>query len=168
MNKKITLKTKNNIYSINIEANSIVKNLNKIITTKNKVVFLIDRKVFYFFKKVKNYKNQKYLVIDSSEKLKSFNNYAKISEKILNFNIDRSAKIVAIGGGSLGDLSGFIASTILRGIDLILFPTTLLSQVDSSIGGKNGINTNSGKNLVGTFYQPKHVFIDPKILTTLS
>jgi len=168
MNKKITLKTKDNIYSINIEPNSIVKNLNKILTTNKKVVLLIDRKVFYIFKKIKNYKNQKYLVVDCSEKLKSFSNYAKISEKILNFNIDRSTKIVAIGGGTLGDLSGFIASTILRGIDLILFPTTLLSQVDSSIGGKNGINTNSGKNLVGTFYQPKTVYIDPKILKTLS
>jgi 3-dehydroquinate synthase len=168
MNKKIVLKTKNNTYSINIEPNSIIKNLKNTITKNNKLVFLIDRKVFYIFKKLKNYKNQKYLVIDCSEKLKSFSNYAKISEKILNFNIDRSTKIVAIGGGTLGDLSGFIASTILRGVDLILFPTTLLSQVDSSIGGKNGINTNSGKNLVGSFYQPKIVFIDPKILTTLS
>ena len=168
MNKKIILKTKNNTYSINIEPNSIIKNLKNTITKNNKLVFLIDRKVFYIFKKLKNYQNQKYLVIDCSEKLKSFSNYAKISEKILNFNIDRSTKIVAIGGGTLGDLSGFIASTILRGVDLILFPTTLLSQVDSSIGGKNGINTNSGKNLVGSFYQPKIVFIDPKILTTLS
>ncbi|MDC1184875.1 3-dehydroquinate synthase [Alphaproteobacteria bacterium] len=168
MKKRITLKTKNNIYSIYIEQNSIVKNLNKIISENNKVIFLIDRKVFYIFKKLQNYKNQKYLVIDCSEKLKSFSNYGKISEKILNFNINRSTKIVAIGGGTLGDLSGFIASTILRGVDLILFPTTLLSQVDSSVGGKNGINTNSGKNLVGTFYQPKLVFIDPKILTTLS
>jgi 3-dehydroquinate synthase len=167
MNKKITLKIKGNIYSINIETNSIIKNLNKIISTNNKLVFLIDRKVFYIFKKLKNYKNQKYLVIDCSEKLKSFKNFAKISEKILNFNIDRSTRLVAIGGGTLGDLSGFIASTILRGVDLILFPTTLLSQVDSSIGGKNGINTNSGKNLVGTFYQPKFVFIDPKMLKTL-
>ena len=168
MNKKITLKTKNNIYSINIEPNSIVKNLNNILVTNDKTVFLIDRKVFYIFKKIKNYKNQKYLVIDCSEKLKSFSNYAKISEKILNFNIDRNTSIIAIGGGTLGDLSGFIASTILRGVDLILFPTTLLSQVDSSVGGKNGINTNAGKNLVGTFYQPKIVFIDPKILATLS
>ena len=168
MNKKIILKTKNNTYSINIEPNSIIKNLKNIITKNNKLIFLIDRKVFYIFKNLKNYKNQKYLVIDCSEKLKSFSNYAKISEKILNFKIDRSTKIVAIGGGTLGDLSGFIASTILRGIDLILFPTTLLSQVDSSIGGKNGINTNSGKNLVGTFYQPKLVYIDPKILKTLS
>ena len=168
MNKKIILKIKNNTYSINIEPNSIIKNLKNIITKNNKLIFLIDRKVFYIFKKLKNYKNQKYLVIDCSEKLKSFSNYAKISEKILNLNIDRSTKIVAIGGGTLGDLSGFIASTILRGVDLILFPTTLLSQVDSSIGGKNGINTNSGKNLVGTFYQPKLVYIDPKILKTLS
>ena len=168
MIKKIILKTKNNNYSINIEPNSILKNLKSIITENNKVVFLIDRKVLYIFKKLKNYKDQKYLVVNCSEKLKSFDNYAKISEKILNFNIDRSSKIVAIGGGTLGDLSGFIASTILRGVDLILFPTTLLSQVDSSIGGKNGINTSSGKNLVGTFYQPKHVFIDPKILSTLS
>ena len=168
MNKKIILKINNNIYSINIESNSIVKNLKKIIATNNKIVFLIDRKVFYIFKKIKNYSNQKYLVIDCSEKIKSFNNYAKISEKILNFNIDRNTNIVAIGGGTIGDLSGFIASTILRGVDLILFPTTLLSQVDSSIGGKNGINTKSGKNLVGTFYQPKHVFIDPNVLKTLS
>ncbi len=168
MNKKITLKTKNNIYSINIEPNSIVKNLNNIIVINKKVVFLIDRKIFYIFKKLKNYKNQKYIVVDCSEKLKNFSNYAKISEKILNLNINRSTKIVAIGGGTLGDLSGFLASTILRGIDLILFPTTLLSQVDSSIGGKNGINTNSGKNLVGTFYQPKFVFIDPTVLKTLS
>ena len=168
MNKKITLRIKDNTYSINIEPNSIIKNLNKIITSNNKVIFLIDRKVLYIFKKLKNYKNQDHIVIDCSEKLKSFSNYAKISEKILNFNIDRKTKIVAIGGGTLGDLSGFIASTILRGVDLILFPTTLLSQVDSSIGGKNGINTNSGKNLVGTFYQPKLVYIDPKILKSLS
>ena len=168
MNKKIILKINNNIYSINIESNSIVKNLKKIIAKNNKIVFLIDRKVFYIFKKIKDYSNQKYLVIDCSEKIKSFNNYAKISEKILNFNIDRNTNIVAIGGGTIGDLSGFIASTILRGVDLILFPTTLLSQVDSSIGGKNGINTKSGKNLVGTFYQPKLVFIDPNVLKTLS
>ena len=167
MIKKIKLKTKNDIYSINIEPNSILKNLKKIITKKEKIIFLIDRKVFYIFRKLKNYKHENYIVIDCSEKLKSFNNYAKISEKILSFNIDRNTKIVAIGGGTLGDISGFIASTILRGVDLILFPTTLLSQVDSSIGGKNRINTKSGKNLVGTFYQPKSVFIDPEVLSTL-
>jgi len=168
MNKKIIIKTKSNIYSINIEPNSIVKNLQKIISKNKKIIFLIDKKVLYIFKKLKNFKNQNYIAIDCSEKLKSFTNYAYLTEKILSFNINRNSTIVAIGGGTLGDLSGFIASTILRGVDLILFPTTLLSQVDSSIGGKNGINTRNGKNLVGTFYQPNSVFIDPEILSTLS
>ena len=168
MNKIINIKTKNNCYSINIEKNSIVKNLKKIISKNKKVVFLIDRKVFYIFKLLTIYKSQNYIVINCSEKIKNFDNYAIISEKILKIGIDRSSTIVAIGGGTLGDLSGFIASTLLRGINLILIPTTLLSQVDSSIGGKNGINTNSGKNLIGTFYQPKSVIIDPNILSTLS
>ena len=168
MKKKINIKTKNSSYSIYIEKNSIIKNIEKIICSNNKVVFLIDKKVFYIFKKIKNYKNQNYIIINCSEKIKNFRNYENLSEKILNIGIDRNSSIVAMGGGTLGDLSGFIASTILRGVNLILIPTTLLSQVDSSIGGKNGINTKSGKNLVGTFYQPKLVIIDPNILLTLS
>ena len=167
MIRKINIKTKNNIYSILIENKSIIKNLNKIINKKKKLFFLIDRKVFYIFKKLKNYKNKNYIIVDCSEKIKSFENYSKLSEKILKMDIDRNSSIISIGGGTLGDLSGFIASTVLRGIELILIPTTLLSQVDSSIGGKNGINTKSGKNLVGTFYQPKLVFIDPIFLSTL-
>ena len=81
--------------------------------------------------------------------------------------VDRKSVIIAIGGGTLGDLAGFIASTLLRGVDLVLIPTTLLSQVDSSIGGKNGINTKYGKNLIGTFYQPTKVIIDPSTLSSL-
>ena len=86
---------------------------------------------------------------------------------MLSLGVNRKSVLVAIGGGTLGDLAGFIASTLLRGVDLILIPTTLLSQVDSSVGGKNGINTNFGKNLVGTFYQPKLVIIDPYVLSSL-
>ena len=167
MIKAINIKTINSNYSIKIETKSIIKNLNKIISKNKKLIFLLDKKVFYIFKKLKNYKKQNYIIIDCSEKIKSFDNYKKICEKILKIGIDRNSTIVSIGGGTLGDLSGFIASTILRGIDLILIPSTLLSQVDSSIGGKNGINTKSGKNLVGTFYQPKLVIIDPSILSTL-
>ena len=168
MIKTIDLKTKNGFYQIKIEENSIVKNLNKIISKNNKIIFLIDRKVYYIFQKIKNYNKQHSIVLNCSEKIKSLNNYAKISEKILKMGIDRNTTIVSIGGGTLGDLSGFIASSLLRGIDLILIPTTLLSQVDSSIGGKNGINSKSGKNLIGTFYQPKLVLIDPSILSTLT
>ena len=168
MIKSINIKTKNQTYSIHIKVNFILNSLKKIISKDEKIIFLIDKKVFYIFKKIKNYKKQNYILINCSEKIKNFTNYANISEKILKKGIDRKSTIVAIGGGTLGDLSGFIASTLLRGINLILVPTTLLSQVDSSIGGKNGINTKSGKNLVGTFYQPKLVLIDPSILSTLS
>ena len=167
MNKRIHIKTNTSSYFINIEKNSIIKNIKKIIYENNNVIFLIDKKVFYIFKKLKNYKSQNYIIVNCSEKIKNFNNYANLSEKILGVGIDRNSTIVAIGGGTLGDLCGFIASTILRGINLILIPTTLLSQVDSSVGGKNGINTKSGKNLVGTFYQPKLVIIDPSVLSTL-
>ncbi len=167
MIKKININIENTSYSIFIENNSIIKNLEKIISKKKKIVFLIDKKVFYIFKKLKNYKNQNYILIDCSEKIKNFKKFSEITENILEIGVDRNSVIIAIGGGTLGDLSGFIASTLLRGVELILVPTTLLSQVDSSVGGKNGINTKSGKNLVGTFYHPKEVFIDPSILSTL-
>lgn len=168
MIKSINLKTKNHTYSIKIKENFILNSLKKIISKDDKIIFLIDKKIFYIFKKLQNYEKQNYILVNCSEKIKNFTNYANISEKILKKGIDRKSTIVAIGGGTLGDLSGFVASTILRGINLILIPTTLLSQVDSSIGGKNGINTKSGKNLIGTFYQPKSVLIDPSILSTLS
>ena len=167
MIKKINISTKQNNYSIEIETNSIKKKLKQIINRNNKVIFIIDKKVFNVFQKIENYKKQKYISINCSEKIKSFHFYNKLSQKILNMGVDRKTVLVAMGGGTLGDLTGFIASTLMRGIDLILIPTTLLSQVDSSIGGKNGINTNSGKNLIGTFYQPKSVIVDPSFLSSL-
>ena len=165
--KQILIKNKKEACSIYIEYGSIKKNLENIISKKNKKIFLIDSKVFFIFTKIKNFKKNNYIKINCSEKIKNFKHYHALCEKILKFKIDRNTEIIAIGGGTLGDLAGFISSTILRGVNLTLFPTTLLSQVDSSIGGKNGINTKYGKNLVGTFYQPKQVFIDPKILSTL-
>ena len=86
---------------------------------------------------------------------------------MIKSNVNRKSVIIAIGGGTLGDLAGFVASTLLRGLDFFLIPTTLLSQVDSSIGGKNGINSIYGKNLLGTFYQPKAVLIDISVLKSL-
>ncbi len=168
MNKKIYISANKKKYSIEIETNSIVKKLNKIIDNNKNVIFIIDKNIYKIFKKIKNYNKQKYISVNCSEEIKTFDFYSKLCQKILNMGVDRKTVLVAIGGGTLGDLSGFVASTLLRGIDLILVPTTLLSQVDSSIGGKNGINTSSGKNLVGTFYQPKLVVIDPFFLSTLS
>jgi len=167
MNKKINFASKGIKCSVEIEVHSIKKKIESIINTNSNVIFLIDKKVLNVFKKVKNYKNLKYITLNCSEKIKSFQYYSIICNKVLSLGVDRKSVLVVIGGGTLGDLGGFIASTLLRGIDLVLIPTTLLSQVDSSIGGKNGINTSFGKNLVGTFYQPKLIIIDPYFLSSL-
>ena len=84
-----------------------------------------------------------------------------MQKKLLKIGVKRNDIIYALGGGVVGDFSGFLASIILRTISFIQVPTTLLSQVDSSVGGKTGVNTKIGKNLIGSFYQPVAVFIDP-------
>ena len=91
-----------------------------------------------------------------------------IYNEFLNFNLTRSDLIIALGGGVIGDLAGFAASTYLRGIDFIQIPTSLLAQVDSSVGGKVAVDLERGKNLVGSFYHPKCVLIDPQVLSTLN
>jgi len=101
------------------------------------------------------------------EKTKSFAVFEALLNELLRTGIERSDVILALGGGVIGDLAGFAAASILRGIDFIQVPTTLLSQVDSSVGGKTGINSVHGKNLVGAFHQPIAVFIDPSVLRTL-
>lgn len=105
--------------------------------------------------------------VKSGEESKSFEEYASIVNFVLNQNIERSTPLIAIGGGVTGDLAGFVAASTLRGIPLVHVPTTLLAMVDSSIGGKTGINHEVGKNLIGAFYQPKAVFADLKYLETL-
>ena len=167
MNKKIKIKSREKNYCIEIKYNFFRNKLINLIKNKNKIIIIIDRNVEYLLNNIK-FKNNIFIIkIKGSEKIKNFNNYEILTKKILSFGVDRNSIVIAIGGGTIGDLSGFVASTILRGVKFILMPTTLLSQVDSSIGGKNGINTNLGKNLIGTFYQPDEVFIDPKILKSL-
>ena len=101
------------------------------------------------------------------EKSKNFDTVIPIYDKLLDFNLTRSDLIVAFGGGVVGDLTGFIASTFLRGVKFVQIPTSLLAQVDSSVGGKVGVDLPKGKNLVGAFYQPSLVLIDTKMLETL-
>lgn len=112
-------------------------------------------------------KNCEKIIIDAGEQSKSFSYLEKICEEILEKGIDRKSLIIAFGGGVIGDLSGFIASILLRGIDFIQIPTTLLAMVDSSVGGKTAINSKNGKNLIGSFYQPKLVICDLEFLNTL-
>jgi 3-dehydroquinate synthase len=107
------------------------------------------------------------ITMPAGEKTKSFTNMQKVCEFFLTNNINRSALVLAVGGGVIGDLTGFCASIAMRGVPYIQIPTSLLAQVDSSVGGKTGINTPQGKNLVGSFYQPAAVIIDIETLKTL-
>ena len=107
------------------------------------------------------------LRVPAGEASKSLSAYNTLCEEILNIGIDRNTVLIALGGGVIGDLVGFVAASLLRGIDLIQIPTSLLAQVDSSVGGKTGINTTAGKNLIGAFCQPKLVLADTSLLSTL-
>ena len=168
MKKQILIKTKSKKYKIFIENGSINTYLKSELRTDSKKFIIVDSKVSKKINKIiKNKKNVFLITVKGSEKLKSINSYWKIISKLLQKKIDRSSTIISIGGGTVGDLCGFISNTILRGVKFSLIPTTLLSQVDSSIGGKNGINSKYGKNLIGTFYQPDIVIIDPTILRSL-
>lgn len=108
------------------------------------------------------------MVLEPGEGSKSFKTLQSIYSFAFENKLTRADAILALGGGVLGDVAGFAASTIFRGIDYLQVPTSLLAQVDSSVGGKVAINTEYGKNLVGAFYQPKHVLIDPNTIKTLA
>lgn len=105
--------------------------------------------------------------LEDGERFKNMASVERIYDAALDAGIDRKAVVVALGGGVVGDLAAFAASTILRGVRFVMIPTTLLSQVDSSVGGKTGMDRPQGKNLVGTFWQPSAVLIDPATLRTL-
>ena len=107
------------------------------------------------------------ILIPSGERHKRLATVEKITGRLAALGAERSSLLVAFGGGVVGDMGGFAASVYLRGIDYVQMPTTLLAQVDASIGGKTGVNLTAGKNLVGTFYQPRMVLADPAVLRTL-
>ena len=107
------------------------------------------------------------IIINDGEEAKSFNSIKSVYLELQKIGANRESVIISFGGGVVGDVSGFIASTFMRGIKLINIPTTLLSMVDSSIGGKNGINSSYGKNIIGTFYNAEAIFIDSNFLRTL-
>jgi 3-dehydroquinate synthase len=105
--------------------------------------------------------------VPDGEEYKNLREIAKIYDRLLSESLERTAPVIALGGGVIGDMAGFVAATYLRGVPFIQVPTTLLAEVDSSVGGKTGVNHEKGKNLIGAFYQPKAVFIDPLVLKTL-
>lgn len=107
------------------------------------------------------------ITVDEGEQSKSITVWETLLERMLAAHFTRADAVVAVGGGVVGDLAGFAAATYMRGIDFYNIPTTLLSQVDSSVGGKTAVNLGGIKNIVGAFYQPKKVLIDPEVLATL-
>ena len=112
-------------------------------------------------------KNCHHLIIEDGEAFKNSENYLKILDYLVSKGFRRNDTLLALGGGVIGDLAGFAAASYQRGMNLIQLPTSLLSQVDSSVGGKTAINHPMGKNLIGAFYQPKGVFIDISTLDSL-
>ncbi len=107
------------------------------------------------------------IVLPPGEATKSFGPFENLLDELLQRGIERATTLVALGGGVIGDITGFAASTLLRGINYVQVPTTLLAQVDSSVGGKTAINARHGKNLIGSFYQPRLVVADTQTLDTL-
>jgi 3-dehydroquinate synthase len=109
----------------------------------------------------------KIVEMPNGERHKKLATVEKLSEQLSRLGADRDSVIIAFGGGVVGDVTGLVASLYMRGVDLVQIPTTVLAQVDASIGGKTGVNLRAGKNLVGTFHHPCVVLIDPAVLTTL-
>ncbi len=174
-NIKFIVKTKSKSYPIyfgngilNTTGSLIKKNLvgvKKIcIISDNKLPELLLKKLI---KSLKKY-DLRIFKLTANEKTKSIRVVNKIIEKLLKDNFNRSDCVIAFGGGVLGDLSAFVSNLTKRGLKFVNIPTTLLAQVDASIGGKTGINSNQGKNLIGTYYQPDFVLSDVSILKSLS
>ncbi|MBI5846425.1 MAG: 3-dehydroquinate synthase [Nitrospirae bacterium] len=108
------------------------------------------------------------IILPDGEEYKNLLSVERIYEQLLRMRFDRRSVVIALGGGVIGDIAGYAASTYMRGIDFIQVPTTLLAQVDSSVGGKTGVNHALGKNMIGTFWQPRLVWVDISTLHTLS
>ena len=163
--KKLTVNTKTKTYDIIIKEGLIAEILDYLQQDKKK--FLITNKTLekLYPDLVNNFENK--IVIKDGEEYKNFETFEFIINELLKRKIERKDLILALGGGVVGDLAGFAASSVLRGVNFVQIPTTLLSQVDSSVGGKTGFNTKYGKNLIGAFYQPESVLIDTNFLKTL-
>ena len=160
-------------YNIHIVEKELSKNLiNKYLNKSSKILIVTDsgipKKYLRHLKSKINNKRVHIFTLPKGEKSKSYNTYKIIINKLSKLKFDRTDYLIACGGGVVGDITGFVASTYLRGISYIQIPTTLLAQVDSSVGGKTAINIPQGKNLLGAFYNPKCVLISTQYLKTLS
>ena len=164
----IHMDLKENSYDILVER-GILKRAREILNLKRRVLVVTDSGVPEIYAKTvaEQCKEPIICTVESGEGSKSLETFGILLQKMLDNNFSRKDCVVAVGGGVVGDLSGYAAASYMRGIDFYNIPTTLLSQIDSSIGGKTAINLGNVKNIVGAFYQPKKVLIDPDVLSTL-
>jgi len=161
---KVKVKTPNKTYDILIDTLPEIKIDSKVaIITNPKVAGL---HINYLTNKLKA-KELHIITLPDGEEYKNFESVNYALDRLFDAKFDRNSTLIAFGGGVIGDMTGFIASIFLRGIKFIQIPTTLLAMVDSSVGGKTGINNKYGKNLIGSFYQPEAVYIDTYFLKTL-
>ena len=174
-NQEIKFKNLNYNYSIIIGENTLdllPKKISLLCPKTRKIAIIIDTKIPTKFRKIIKNKLKKYelmiIPFTANEKNKSFKKVNFYLNKMLKKKFNRSDLVIGLGGGITGDVAGFVASIFKRGINFINLPTTLLAQVDSAIGGKTGVNSNYGKNLIGSFYQPKLVISDTSFLKSLS
>ena len=171
---EVKFKNLSNNYSIligNRILGVIEKKIKYLCPKTKKIALIIDKKVpkknlTNLKKRLKSYQLIS-LYFTSSEKSKSLKIVNEYLNKLLSNNLNKSDLIISIGGGITGDVAGFVASIFKRGINFINIPTTLLAMVDSAIGGKTGVNSSHGKNLIGSFYQPKLVISDTSFLQSL-
>jgi len=173
-NQEIKFKNKNSKYSILIGKNALNElpaKLKSLCPNAKNAAIILDKKIPSKFKKIiknklKNY-NLLILPFSANEKNKSINIVNYYLKLLLSKNFNRSDLLIAVGGGVTGDVAGFVASIFKRGINFVNVPTTLLAQVDAAVGGKTGVNSVFGKNLIGSFYQPKLVISDTAFINTL-
>lgn len=163
--KQLNVKTKNKSYDILIK-NGILSEIDKYLPDNSRYFLVTNDNLAEIYPEFINGFEKK-VIIKDGENHKNFETFEFIINELLRLKIERKDTIVVFGGGVTGDLAGYAAASVLRGVKFIQIPTTLLSQVDSSVGGKTGFNTKYGKNLIGAFYQPEIVLIDPDTLKTL-
>lgn len=166
----IPVSAKGGDYDIVLEKGAIENVQNYLKKDYSKALIVTDSGVpqIYSKKVSQSVKNSIIHVFPQGESNKNFDTFKQICQKLLSEGFSRNDCVIAVGGGVTGDMAGFAAACYMRGIDFYNVPTTLLSQVDSSIGGKTAIDLDSIKNIIGAFYQPKAVVIDPLVLSTLS
>lgn len=164
----IHLNLKENSYDIIVER-GILEKAGGHLNLDRRVLVVTDTGVpaIYADTLAKQCKKSVICTVNAGETSKSIESFSELLHKMLENGFSRNDCVVAVGGGVVGDLSGFVASAYMRGVDFYNIPTTLLSQIDSSIGGKTAVNFGGIKNVVGAFYQPKKVLIDPDLLKTL-